>query len=251
VLFVLGDVVDGARGIHRDARSAERVLVELLTERALDHRRTRRKDLRGAFHHDGPVRENRPHRRTAGRRAHDGAHDRYDSEQIGRAFAAVAPITRNDGVSLAACAVDGAAGAIDQIHERDAVFEGEIFYEPALTALTAVGAEARSRAYRVILAADRNGTSIDLADAHHIGCRLEARELSALVIGRAPGDLSDFPEAALIQKRGDALAHRELARGVMLRDRSLAAAGFGQFAPAMDLLDLDAPAHHPSRTATT
>ena len=64
------DLVDGAGEIHGERGAAEVLLVDLLAERALDHRRAGGEDLARALHHHRPVREDRAPGGPAGGGAH-------------------------------------------------------------------------------------------------------------------------------------------------------------------------------------
>jgi hypothetical protein len=68
-----------------------------------------------------------------------------------------------------------------------------------------------------------------------------------LVVTGFAGELADFLEGAGVEQPRDALAHRELALGVVALDRRGAAALLGECPPAMNFLDFRFPAHGSSR----
>src|SRR5690242_15465278 len=105
-----------------------------MTKRALDDRRSRRKDLAFALDHDRPVTEDGACGRTARNCSHHGADDRHDTHQINRAFKTILAVAGNYGKAFPARGVHRPARAFDQIDQRYAVFVREILDEAALTA---------------------------------------------------------------------------------------------------------------------
>src|SRR5262249_35080721 len=138
---------------------------------------------------------------------------------------------------------DAATYAVDQVDERNAIARGEILDEAALPALAASTAGARAAFDRVVFATHRHRTAVDLADTGDIRMGHERKQLAVLTVLSMAGELADFLKAAGIQQSGDALAHGELAFGVVPRHRLGSAAGFRQASPTVKLLDLCRPAH--------
>jgi hypothetical protein len=66
--------------------------------------------------------------------------------------------------------------------------------------------------------------------------RREGNEFAAVAILRAARELADFLEAAGIKQARDALAHGELAFGMVARDRLRPAARLGHAAATVDLV---------------
>ena len=137
-----------------------------------------------------------------------------------------------------------AAGAVDQIDERDTIFVSKVLHEAALAAFAAVAAETGAGTNGVVLAADCHRPAVDPAQTHDIRGRLEFDEVARLIVCAAAGEFADFAKRARIEHAVDALAHRQLARGMMPGNGFQPAAGFGELAPVVDVLDFNSPAHN-------
>ena len=249
IRLVLGHIVNGAGGVRRDLCAAQFFLGYFFAEGAFDHRRPCRENLAGAPYHDRPMREYRARRRPAGRGAHHRAHHRNNFHQIDRALETILPVARHHRVPFAPRGIDRTAGAVAQIDQRNAVLISEVFDEAALSALAPVAAEAGAGAQGVILAADGHRAAIEVAEAHDVRRGFECFEFAFGIVTGAPRERADFAERTRIQQAGDALAHRELAGGVMFRHRVRAAATFGQRAAPMYVVDFRLPGHGGAFTA--
>src|SRR6185437_600916 len=97
----------------------------------------------------------------------------------------------------------------------------------------------------------------DTGEAHDVGRRCDDFQCRSVVLA-LPGEGADFPERALVDELGHALADGETAALVMLADRLRAAQRHRLAAALPELLDLGAPVvralagvAHRESTATT
>ena len=243
VVLILGCVVDGAGGVDRHFMTAQFFLRDLGGERALDDGRPGGENLAVVFHHHRPVRKNRAPGRAAGGGAHHRAHHRHDAHQFDRALEAVRPGAGKRRVAAPRNRSDAAADPIDEIDERDAIEASQVFDKTALTAFAPLAAEAGAPLDRVILAADGYRAAVNGPDPRHIGRGHEGRQLAGMVVARLAGKLADLLKRAGIEHCVDPFAYRQLASGVVARDRGGAAALIRHAAPAVDFVDFRFPAH--------
>ena len=109
--------------------------------------------------------------------------------------------------------------------------------------LLAQAAVVGAAAHGEVVAGDEHIAAVDAgAAAHHVG-RREADEIALRVVLGKAGDGADLLEGALIDEPGDALAHGELARGLVAGDLVGAAQRQGEPAPALHFVELGLPAH--------
>jgi len=94
---------------------------------------------------------------------------RHHTEQLDRALEAVLARAGKSRVTAVLVGFDAATHAVDQVHQRNAITPGKIFNETALPALAPPAAGARAALDGAILAAHRDRTPVDFADARHIG----------------------------------------------------------------------------------
>ena len=136
-----------------------------------------------------------------------------------------------------------AAGAVNETNERDAQLVRHLLRHHLLLPDRGIR---RAAAHREVIAADHDGAALDPSPPEDEVGGLERLDVFAIVaVLRAPRDRADLVEAAGIEQRIDALAHREAAGVVVALDLVRSAHAAGQlFAPAQ-FLDVGFPAHRP------
>ena len=218
-------------------RSAELGFGDVCTDRALHDWRSRRKKRARLARHHREVAEHGHRGHSAGGGAHDPSHDGRmlsgvddGSEQVERAW--------DVGMSLFAGGRHVGAGAIKELYERNLVVARQFGVEDRLPALRRhVGRPTRDGE---VLAADRDGAAVDLAEAPDVGRRNHIDEL-AILVDPAPGQAADLLKAPLVQHAVDAFADRQLALIVLALDALLTAHAAGEFATPLQLVDFGLP----------
>ena len=159
-----------------------------------------------------------------------------DAKRCGPPVAAPSPALRFG--LLPSAAVDAAARALQQAHERHAQPQAEILREHALAQ---AGRGGRPAALREVLAAHDARPAVDPAGAEHVVRGRERAQRAVLAELARAGDRSLLAEAARVEQRVDPLADREPPLRVLRRDRLAAAVLLRELAPRADLLDFGAP----------
>ena len=210
VLLVCRLVVDDAGLADVDLRPAELARSEILAHRATHDGRPGREHRRSLLRHHAPVHElgaaSGSACGVAEHRADNGdVHHRLD----GGHELVVAGEER--GSALGGDALDVAAAALDEQHERDQVLAGEFLGEAAdVAALDALGEVlGGAAADGEVLAANGDVPPVDLAEAHDIRRWSELRELAVLVEPRAR-ERADLVEGAVVEQDVEAFADRVL-----------------------------------------
>ena len=102
----------------------------------------------------------------------------------------------------------GAAGAVDQAHDRDAQIARHHLGADLFFLESAVR---RAATHREIIARHHDGAAVERAASHHEVGRHEIRDIACRVIARLAGDTANLAERAGVEELLDALPDRELA----------------------------------------
>ena len=106
------------------------------------------------------------------------------------------------------------------------------------------GGVGRAAAHGEVVAADDHRPPVEPRPTEHEVGRRELDELAGVgVVGGPAGEGADLVEAARVAEGVDALAHGQLARGVLALDLVLPAHAPGERLAAAELLDLRLPRH--------
>ena len=145
-----------------------------------------------------------------------------------------------DGAATAPAALHTAAAAFEHPDEGDLVLHGEVFGVHALAQARCVRGSALQGE---ILAADHDAPILDLAEADDVIRGDIPGQAVVVVIVRDRGRLAVLLEGVGVEEGIDALADRQPATGVLLRDAVLAALLLREMASTLDLADFLLPAH--------
>ena len=132
------------------------------------------------------------------------------------------------------------AHALDQLDAGHAVLQGQRVDEVVGSLVHVVGAATGDRE---VVAADRDGPPVDLAQAHHVRARREAPEVAVLVVGGRADQRAGLDEAAGVDEGGDAFPDRRAATAVLSLDALGSAHLLGQAPDVVDVGDGPFPAH--------
>ena len=226
-----------------DLRPAELARGEILAHRATHDGRPGREDRGGLLRHHAPVHELGAAGRSAGGEAEHRADDRDVHHRLDGGHELVVA-GEERGSALRGDALDVAAAALDEQHERDQVLAGEFLGEAAdVAALDALGEVLdRAAADGEVLAADGDVPPVDLAEAHDIRRGGELLEVAVLV-EPGTGKGADLVERAVVEQDVEALADRVLAAVVLACDAVRLAAGVRQLGAFPDLVEPVLPDH--------
>ena len=239
VVLVGGLVVDRA-GARLGAGAAERLLVGRLAHGRRDDRRAGDEELGAAAHDDAEVAEDDARGAEPGARPERGGDDRDAREVLDHQVEARQRRHVGEAHGLERLDAAPAAGAVDQAHERDAQLVGGALGPHHLLPDGGVG---RPAADGEVVGLDHRAAPVDAALADDRVGRQEARQLARVVVLALAGEAPGLVEAAGIEQALDALAHGELAGGVLARDALGPAHLARELLAAAQLVELGLPRH--------
>ena len=239
VVLVGGLVVDRA-GARLRARAAERLLVGRLAHGRGDDRRPGDEQLGAAAHDDAEVAEDDARGAEPGTWPERGGDDGDAREVLDHQVEARQRRDVGEAHGLERLDAAPAARAVDQAHERHAQLVGGALGPHHLLPDGGVG---RSAADREVVGLDHRAAPVDAALADdHVG-RQEARQLARVVVLALARQRAGLVEAAVVEQALDALAHGELAGGVLARDALGPAHLARELLAAAQLVELGLPRH--------
>ena len=150
------------------------------------------------------MRQNRTPGRAARRRAQDRADHRHCSQQLHGTLVSVH--AGEYGVAAPLGRGHCAAGAVDQVDQRNAIARSQVLDESTLAALAPVAAPAGPAAHGKILASHCDRPPFDTGQAHYIRGRRYLGDL-AIHISGVTGQFADFLERTRVHQAANSLAH--------------------------------------------
>ena len=216
-------------------RAAELLLGHLLVGHRPDHIGAGDEHVGGVLHHEDEVGDGRAVNRAARAGAHDGADLRHD---------AAGDCVAQEDLRVAGQAdhtlLDARAAGVVEADDRHAHLHRQVHH---LADLLGVGLAQRAAEDGEVLREDVDAAPVDLAEA---GDDAVAGILLLLhaEVGAAVHDVAvELVEGARIEEVFDALARRQLARGVLLVDARLPAPQLGFLVPPLQFLQLVVQTH--------
>ena len=239
VRLVLGGVVDHPADLSVDLGTPEVVLVDVVAERRLHHRRSAGEHLSGPLRDHAEMAERGNRRQPAGGRPQHGrryrrdVQDRADRLELG----AVGDVGATDLREFS----HAATRAIEQVHRRQPQLHGAGMAVPHIDA-SAMGA-GRAAPDREVLPGHVDAASADLRDPSHPRRRLHVEERSVVVVRGAAPQLAHLLERTGVDQQFDPLADVELSLPPLTFEAFRSPHLLGERVPAIQLIDVGLPGH--------
>ena len=247
-VVLVGRLVVDRAGARLGAGAAERLLVGRLAHGRGDDRRPGDEELGAAAHDDAEVAEDDARGAEPGARPERGGDDRHAREVLDHQVEARQRRDVGEAHRLERLDAAPAARAVDQAHERDAQLVGGALGPHHLLPDGGVG---RPAADGEVVGLDHRAAPVDAALADDRVGRQEARQLARVVVLALARERAGLVEAAGIEQALHALAHGELAGGVLARDALGAAHLARELLAAAQLVELGLPRHRHAVCRTT
>ncbi len=202
---------------HENLRAAQRLVGHVVPNPTFDDRRTCCEHRRSPFRHQAPVHHHRPPRWTGG----DRAEHRYRLHHLDRGH-------ERSSSARAVGQIRSCPSAWSRRHwhryRRLSRIRGMRYSSanssrkpPRPPLERCIGNSAEPLPGREVLAADGDGATVDLADAHHTGRRQEANQLPVLILAQS-GQCADLVERSVVKQCVDALANGQSPRSMLTLD---------------------------------
>ena len=238
--LVFGLVIDHARATGVGGKTSQFLLADFLAHAGRHHRRAGGEELGGMLDHDREMSIGHLPGTQPGARAQCHGRHRHLAQKIQHGIGGIAGKL---GGALLFQQLDGAAGGVDQAHQRHPHIDGLAFdVDPFFGDGRFRGAAADGE----VVGRNQHPPAAHAALADHRIGRAHVDQLARLgiVVARA-GEAAQLAEAAFVEELGNAFAGRHLARVVVALDGFLAAQRQGKLTAALDFLDFRLPAHGP------